>query len=104
MSFLNQLCVDQSCLHRGSCCHMGPRGEHCYFYAEQRLCQILGKPWAPWITLDELLTNVRNLLDAKGDSSKVDEYTAAIQKAKEEVKSNVPVLSAFEKEESESAL
>jgi hypothetical protein len=83
MSFLNQICVDRECLSRRSCCHLGPRGEHCYFVPEQKLCSLLGLEWAPWITLDELLAKVRDRLNQQQETS--DEYSNAIRKAQSAV-------------------
>lgn len=78
MSFLNSLCTDPGCRGWGRCTHLGPRGEHCYFYVEKALCDILGKDWKPELTMDSLLAEVRDKLNTTP-------YSRAIKKAETSV-------------------
>jgi hypothetical protein len=95
MNYINSLCVDQRCRSQQSCWHLGPQGQHCYFYAEKVLCDLLDLEWHPHYDLDYLLSQVRDKLDAaKKQKLPTDKYTEAILKAEKDTK--LPVLHAFE--------
>ena len=54
----NSLCVDAECTEANRCCHMGPRGELCYFNRERALCGLLNQEWRPDLRLDDLISQV----------------------------------------------
>ena len=54
----NSLCVDPECVEANRCCHMGPRGELCYFNRERGLCSLLGQEWKPELKFDDLISQL----------------------------------------------
>lgn len=88
MSFLNSLCTDPGCRGWGRCTHLGPRGEHCYFYVEKALCDILGKDWKPELTLDSLLAEVRDRLQTLKPPGPLTPYGKALKEAEQSLTLN----------------
>jgi hypothetical protein len=58
----NPLCSAPECETPFGCAHRGPHGQFCYFVAEKRLCDFLGKTWNQNLTLDELLNEIETRL------------------------------------------
>lgn len=81
MSYRNVLCVDNRCNSPSGCFHRGPQGQHCWFYAEQKLCEILNISWYPQLELDGLLSKIQDKLALLPSE---EDYAAQIELAKKQ--------------------